>query len=77
MNTLTPSQIKDLEATFRGIAYEHIQVVQYTDKAYALGSELAVRRLAMHFKSFEVGCSSYFASEHGQGWYYDFTAYTA
>jgi hypothetical protein len=74
MNTLSPEQIKALETQFRDIAYEPIQAQQYHDKVYALGSELAVHRLAQHFKSFEIGCSAFFSREHGTGWYYDHKA---
>jgi hypothetical protein len=74
MNTLTPDLVKALETQFRDIAYEPIQVQLIDDKVYALGSELAVHRLAQHFKSFDIGCSTYFALAHGTGWYYDHKA---
>jgi hypothetical protein len=71
IDTLTPARIKRLEQDWgSNIAYEPIQIHVVTGKIYAVGSELAVRRLAHEFKSFSVGYSAFFYREFGLGWYY-------
>jgi predicted nucleic acid-binding protein len=71
IDTLTPARIQRLEQDWsNNIAYEPIQIHVVTGKIYAIGSELAVRRLAHEFKSFSVGCSAFLAREYGSGWYY-------
>ena len=53
------------------IAESPIEAVSYHDRIYALGSELAVRRLAHHFRSFEVGCSTRLATKfNSSGWFF-------
>ena len=51
------------------VAYEPILLVKEPDADYILGSELAVHRIAMHVRTFEVGCSSYFRLWHGHSWW--------
>lgn len=70
-DTLTPARIARLEKDWSDhIAYEPIKIHIVTGKIYAVGSELAVRRLAHEFKSFDVGCSAMFAREFGSGWWF-------
>ena len=63
--------LKNLSESWTEIAESAVEAVRYDGKVYGLGSELAVRRLAHHHKSFDVGCSARLAMEFNRpGWFF-------
>jgi hypothetical protein len=55
---ITTTQAKRLRDEWSRLAKSHVEVEQIGSFLYAFGSELAVRRLAHEFKSFDCGFSS-------------------
>lgn len=61
----------NLESNLSSMAELPIKLVTVaeTDVTYAIGEELAVRRVAHKLKTFEIGCSSWMNLHHGQSWW--------
>jgi hypothetical protein len=69
---MTEKQLLRLQNSWSSIVHEDLKLVEITGKVYANGSELAVRRLAHHLKTFDIGCSAHFALQYTSGWYCGF-----
>lgn len=69
---MTEKQLARLQESWSSIAQLPLSLIEIKGKIYAYGSELAVRRIAHHYKSFDIGQSPQFALDPNSNWYFGF-----